>query len=172
MRKRANIVNSSNIYAFASLLASNVFEAMKRGHGQIVCSQDWVVSCKTMTGVLKLYPRVPTLQQYAMMFAWSVTVSPKTSKDSIWDHHQRMACKEARAEGMPGTAAPVFQYTGLAQPGAQVMISRCCHLHTRTVTYPHVARSNMLLEVFLGARLLGCTHQNYHRTCTNQTEIL
>lgn len=42
-------------------------------------------------------------------------------------------------------------------------------LHTRTVTYPHVARSNMLLEVFLGARLLGCTHQNYHRTCTNQT---
>ena len=109
MRKQTNIVNSSNMYAFASLLASNVFEAMKRGHGQIVCSQDWMVSCKTMTGVLKLYPRVPTLQQYAMMFAWSVTVSPKTSKDSIWDHHQRMACKEARAEGMPGTAAPVFQ---------------------------------------------------------------
>ena len=86
-----------------------------------------------MTGVLKLYPWVPTLQQYAMMFAWSVTVTPNTSKNSIWDHHQRMACKKARAEGMPGTAAPVFLSTGFAQPGSQLQCFLCTFGYERWI---------------------------------------
>lgn len=155
MRKQTNIVNSSNMYAFASLLASNVFEAMKRGHGQIVCSQDWMVSCKTMTGVLKLYPRVPTCSN----MPWcSRGVSqfhqrhPKTASGiitNVW---------HARRPGLKGCLAQ--QHRSFSKLGLLSLELRSWFQDAATYTYRHVPTC-CTIEHALGS-LSGCSTSGLH----------